>query len=77
MSSASFDTKALKEACHHFEAKYGVEAFLDTMATIMRDRLADHGLDVEFFDDEIADHDEKKREGGCNWSVPGDRSSHR
>jgi hypothetical protein len=64
MSSAAFDKKALEEACRHFEAKYGVEAFLDTMAAIMRDRLGDHGLDIEFFDDEIEDSDEKQGEGG-------------
>jgi hypothetical protein len=72
------DAKALKDACHNFEAKYGVEAFLDAMAAIMQDRLGDHGLNIEFFDDEIGDHNEKSvRSGGNHRSVQRDRASHR
>jgi len=42
------DARALKEACRSFEARYGIEAFLDVMASIMQDRLGDHGLAIEF-----------------------------
>jgi len=35
------DAKALKDSCRNFEAKYGVEAFLNAMAAIMQDRLGD------------------------------------
>jgi hypothetical protein len=49
------DARALKEACRGFEAKYGVEAFLDTMAAIMQDRLGAHGLAVQFDDSDGSD----------------------
>ena len=42
------DVRALKEACRSFEARYGIEAFLDVMASIMQDRLGDHGLAIQF-----------------------------
>ncbi|MCW1411930.1 permease [Rhizobium sp. 1AS11] len=58
------DAAALKEACRDFEAKYGIEAFLDTMAAIMRDRLGAHGLNVTFDDDEGGDQNEEPKEGG-------------
>ncbi|WP_234890768.1 hypothetical protein [Agrobacterium vitis] len=73
MSSATFDAKALREACRSFEAKYGIEAFLDAMAEIMQDRLGDHGLNIEFFDDEIGDQYGEQGEGcGDNRSVKRD-----
>jgi hypothetical protein len=53
------DARALKEACRGFEAKYGIEAFLDTMAAIMQDRLGAHGLAVQFDDSD-----------GCDCTVP-------
>lgn len=72
------DAKALKEACRRFEAKYGIEAFLDVIAAIMQDRLGDHGLKIEFFDDEIGGHNEEPgRSGGDHRSVQRDRASHR
>ncbi|MEZ2223516.1 permease [Rhizobium sp. RCC_161_2] len=42
------DARALKEACRDFEARFGIEAFLDVMAGIMQDRLGDHGLAIQF-----------------------------
>ena len=78
MSSATFDAKALREACRSFEAKYGIEAFLDAMAEIMQDRLGDHGLNIEFFDDETGDQiGEQGESGGDYRSVQRDRASHR
>lgn len=72
------DTRALKEACRRFETKHGIEAFLDAMAAIMQDRLGDQGLNLEFFDDEIGDHNkEPVRSGGDHRSVQRDRASHR
>jgi hypothetical protein len=72
------DARALKEACRRFEVKYGIEAFLDAMAAIMQDRLGDHGLKIEFFDDEIGDHNEEPvRSGGDHRSVQRDRASDR
>ncbi|WP_257625486.1 MULTISPECIES: hypothetical protein [unclassified Rhizobium] len=70
--------KALKDARCRFEAKYGIEAFLDTMAAIMQDRLGDHGLNIEFFDDEIGDHSEEAvRSGGDHRSIQRDRAGYR
>ncbi|NTZ63267.1 hypothetical protein [Agrobacterium tumefaciens] len=72
------DAKALKEASRRFEAKYGIEAFLDAMAAIMQDRLGDQGLTIEFFENEIGDHNEEAvRSGGDHRSVQRDRASHR
>ncbi|WP_244432317.1 hypothetical protein [Rhizobium leguminosarum] len=78
MSSATFDAKALREACRSFEAKYGIEAFLDAMAEIMQDRVGGHGLTIDFFDDEIGDQYGERGEGrGDHRSVKRDRAGHR
>jgi hypothetical protein len=70
MSSVAIDAKALKEACRSFEAKYGIEAFLDAMSTIMQERLGDHGLNIQFFDDETGDQNgEPVESGGDHGSV--------
>jgi hypothetical protein len=42
----------LRKACADFETEHGIEGFLDAMATIMQERLARHGLPLQFFDDE-------------------------
>lgn len=70
MKSVALDAEALKEACRSFEAKYGIEAFLDAMSTIMQERLGDHGLNIEFFDDETGDQiEEPVKSGGDHRSV--------
>ncbi|WP_198935197.1 hypothetical protein [Pararhizobium arenae] len=58
------DAKALEEACRSFEAKYGIDAFLNTMAAIMQDRLSEHGINIEFFDDGIGDRNTEQSERG-------------
>jgi hypothetical protein len=40
----------LKAACRMFEEQHGVEAFLDTMAEIMPDRMKLQGLELTFFE---------------------------
>ncbi|CUX68040.1 hypothetical protein AGR4C_pb30068 [Agrobacterium tumefaciens str. Kerr 14] len=35
-----------------FELEHGVEAFLDAMAAIMTERMAEQGLQLSFFDDD-------------------------
>jgi hypothetical protein len=58
--------RILKEACQSFEAKFGIEAFLDVMAEIIQDRLGAHGLNIEFYDDGVDDDDRKPEEDGGN-----------
>jgi hypothetical protein len=78
MSSLSFDAKALKAVCRDFEARHGIEAFLDTIAGIMQDRLGDYGLNIELFDDEIGDENGEQAEcGGDHRSVQRYRASQR
>lgn len=70
MSSIAIDAKALEEACRSFEAKYGIEAFLDAMSTIMQERLGNHGLNIEFFDDETGGRNgEPVKSGGDHRRV--------
>lgn len=42
------DRDALKTACFDYEARNGVDCFLDTVADIVADVLARNGLPVEF-----------------------------
>ena len=56
------DARTLKDACHRFETKYGIDAFLDTMASLMQDRLDAHGFKIDFFDEEVADHTHQSQE---------------
>jgi hypothetical protein len=46
------DARTLKDACHRFETEYGIYPFLDTMASLMQDRLDAHGFKIDFFDEE-------------------------
>lgn len=55
LKNVDADAQALGEACRSFEGKYGIEAFLDTMASIMQARLGDQGLSIEFIDDDDGD----------------------
>jgi hypothetical protein len=64
------DARKLKEACQSFEAKYGIDAFLDVMAGIMQDRLGAHGLNIEFYDDGVGEDDgEPEEDGGDHRSI--------
>jgi hypothetical protein len=45
----------LERACTAFEEEHGVDIFLDVMAEIMQRRMAKHGVQLEFFDE---DHDQ-------------------
>ena len=69
------DQKTLKEACRMFEVRYGIEAFLDTMAAIMQDRLGGHGLNIQYVEDELGDQDCVQVVGGCDHK--GVRPGHR
>jgi hypothetical protein len=48
--------ETLKETCRAFEARHGIDAFLETMAEVMQERLAPHGLDLQF-DDGLPEQD--------------------
>jgi hypothetical protein len=58
------DARALREACCSFEAKHGIEALLDSMAAIVQDCIREHGLNVEFFEDEIGRQNGEQGERG-------------
>jgi len=53
---------ALKEMCRAFEAEHGIEAFLDTMAEVMQERLGAHGLTIRFDEDDEECRDQVLRQ---------------
>jgi len=38
----------LKQVCREFEREHGIDAFLETMAELMEERMPSHGINVHF-----------------------------
>lgn len=62
------DRNALRAACLAYEARNGVDCFLDTVSDIVADVLARNGLPVEF--DAVPDESKRPKEAApCSNGV--------